>query len=72
MSTDNIDKEKQDQNSSGVKNFFRLGEVAGYFFRGKDPSRPRNFNLRMMHGINRISIIVFLLGILFLVLKRLF
>ena len=53
------------------KEFFSLGEVGGYFFRKKDPSRPSNINIRMMHGINKISIIVFLLGVLYLVLKRL-
>jgi hypothetical protein len=52
------------------KNFFKMGEVGGYFFRGKDPSRPSNINLKMMHGINKISIIIFLLGVIFIVLKR--
>ena len=46
------------------KEFFSLGEVGGYFFRKKDPSRPSNINIHMMHGINKISIIVFLLGVL--------
>jgi hypothetical protein len=55
----------------GWKEFFSLGEVGGYFFRKKDPSRPSNINIRMMHGINKISIIVFLLGVLYLILKRL-
>jgi hypothetical protein len=55
---------------NGWKEFFTLGEVGGYFFRKKDPSRPSNINIKMMHGINRISIIVFLLGIIFLILKR--
>lgn len=55
---------------AGWKQFFSIGEVGGYFFRKKDPNRPSNFNIRMMHGINKISIIVFLLGVLFLVLKR--
>lgn len=55
----------------GWKQFFTLGEVGGYFFRKKDPSRPTNINLRMMHGVNKISIVVFLLGVLYLVLKRL-
>ena len=50
--------------------FFKVGEVLGYFFRKKDPSRPANFNLRMMHGINKISIIIFLLGVLFIIVKR--
>jgi len=53
------------------KDFFSLGEVGGYFFRGKDPSRPSNINIKMMHGINKISIIVFLLGIIFIIIKRL-
>jgi hypothetical protein len=54
-----------------MKEFFRMGEVGGYFFRRKDPSRPSNINIKMMHGINKISIIIFLLGILYIVLKRL-
>lgn len=55
----------------GLKNFFRLGEAGGYFFRGKDPSRPSNINIKMMHGINKISIVIFLLGVIFIILKRL-
>ncbi|MDB5109179.1 MAG: hypothetical protein JWR67_293 [Mucilaginibacter sp.] len=35
-----------------------------YFFRKKDPNRPVNFNLRVMHAINAIAIIMFLLGII--------
>jgi hypothetical protein len=54
----------------GVKKFFQLGEVGGYFFRKKDPSRPSDINIRMMHGINKISIIVFLLGIIYIILRR--
>ncbi|MDO1445951.1 hypothetical protein Q0590_06790 [Rhodocytophaga aerolata] len=57
---------------SKVKEYFRVGEVFGYFFRKKDPSRPTNFNLRMMHGINKISIVMFLLGIVFIIIKKLF
>ncbi|HKZ37889.1 MAG TPA: DUF6728 family protein [Chryseolinea sp.] len=54
----------------GVKEFFSLGEVGGYFFRKKDPSRPADINIKMMHGINKISIVVFILGILYIILKR--
>ena len=64
----NATNEKAKKN--GWKEFFTLGEVGGYFFRKKDPSRPSNINIKMMHGINRISIIIFLLGIIFLILKR--
>jgi hypothetical protein len=54
----------------GLKEFFALGEVGGYFFRKKDPRRPSDINIRMMHGINKISIIVFLLGVIYIVLRK--
>jgi hypothetical protein len=60
--------EKQKQNS--WRDYFALGEVTGYFFRKKDAGRPRNFNLRMMHGINKISILIFLAGLIFMIVKR--
>lgn len=56
----------------GLRDFLSLGEVGGYFFRKKDPNRPINTNIRIMHGINKISIIVFLLAIIYLVIKRFF
>lgn len=55
---------------SSLLNFFRLGEVGGYFFRSKDPSRPSNINLKMMHGVNKISIGIFLVAVIYLILKR--
>jgi hypothetical protein len=54
------------------REFFSLGEVGGYFFRKKDPNRPSNVNIKLMHGINKISIAIFLVAVLYLVLKRLF
>lgn len=62
---------KKDKEQS-IKDYFNFGEVLGYFFRKKDPSRPTNFNIRMMHGINKISIIMFLAGIIFLIAKNIF
>ncbi|OKS89319.1 DUF6728 family protein [Mucilaginibacter polytrichastri] len=35
-----------------------------YFFRKKDPNRPDNFNLRVMHFINALAIVMFLAGII--------
>jgi hypothetical protein len=68
----NIDRtaDAQPRKEGGFKSFFKMGEVGGYFFRGKDPSRPSNINLNMMHGINKISIVIFLLGVIFIILKR--
>jgi hypothetical protein len=52
--------------------YFKVAEVFGYFFRKKDPNRKTNFNLRMMHGINKISILIFLAGLIYLILKNVF
>jgi hypothetical protein len=60
---------RPEKKRASLRDFFRMGEVGGYFFRGKDPSRPTNINLKMMHGINKISIVIFLLGVLFLIFK---
>lgn len=51
------------------KNFFQLGEVGGYFFRKKDPSRPKNESIKAMHIINKIAILMFLVCLL-IILKR--
>ncbi|WP_268035959.1 DUF6728 family protein [Algoriphagus sp. PAP.12] len=56
-----------------VKEFFKLGEVGNYFirvFQKPDPSKPTSFNLRMMHGINKISIVIFLLALIIWTIKR--
>jgi hypothetical protein len=67
--TDSSENPDLQKNKGGWKEFFSLGEVGGYFFRKKDPNRPRNFSLRAMHGVNKISIVIFLLGVLFLIYK---
>jgi len=43
-----------------------------YFFRKKDPNRPTNFNLKVMHVINATAIIVFLLAIIFKLIEWFF
>ncbi|WP_199757048.1 DUF6728 family protein [Pedobacter sp. KBW06] len=35
-----------------------------YLFRKKDPNRPSNINLKIMHVINAIAITVFVAGLL--------
>jgi hypothetical protein len=64
-----MENQKPATKHTTLREFFQLGEVGSYFFRKKDPSRPNNINIRMMHGINKISIVVFLLGVLFLIFK---
>ncbi len=57
---------------SRIKEYFQLGPVFGYFFRKNDPNRKPNFNLRMMHGINKIAMVMFLIGILVFIIKKFF
>jgi hypothetical protein len=64
------EESKNDKNT--LKDYFELGEMWGYFFRKKDPNRPSNVNIRMMHGINKISILMFLAGVIYLVIKNVF
>jgi len=59
--------------NSRLKEFFQLGEVSNYFirvFQKPDPDKPSNFNIRMMHGINKISILMFLVAIIIWIVKR--
>ncbi|MGZ3749900.1 MAG: DUF6728 family protein [Mucilaginibacter sp.] len=44
--------------------FFFLLNLFMYFFRKKDPNRPTSFNLKVMHIINAIAIVMFLTGII--------
>ena len=36
-----------------------------YFFRRRNPDRPQSFNLKVMHIINAIAILIFLAGIIY-------
>jgi len=54
------------------KEYLSFGELFGYFFRKKDPSRKEDFSLRSMHFVNKFSMAVFILAIIYMVIKRLF
>ena len=54
---------------SRLKNFFGLNEVFGYYFRKKDSSRPTNANIKMMHGINKISMLMFLICLIVIIVR---
>jgi hypothetical protein len=48
-------------------------QIAEYLYiRKKDPNAPDTQWLRYMHGINRLSILLFIVGILFVSILRLF
>ncbi len=49
-----------------------LKQIAEYLYLSKkDPNQPRTQWLKYMHGINRISILLFLLAMVILVVKLL-
>ena len=64
-----MEDQNKDKQGGKLKQFFQVGEVFGYFFRKKDPNRPKNFNLKAMHIINKIAIGLFLVCLL-VILKR--
>ena len=63
------EKKETKKGKISPKEVFNFGPVLGYFFRKKDPERPSNFNLRMMHGINKISIIMFLIALTVIIVR---
>jgi hypothetical protein len=62
-------QQKENQEKLSWKSFFQLGEVGGYFFRKKDPDRPNNISLKMMHGVNKISILMFLACVIIIITR---
>ena len=47
-------------------------QVLRYFYlRKPNPNDPKDVNVKLMHGMNRISIFVFLLGIIVIVFRLL-
>ena len=54
-----------------LRRYFEFGEVARYFFRRKNEGIKPNFNLKVMHGINRLAIIMFLVAIIVLIIRHL-
>jgi hypothetical protein len=70
--TNKNDSNQENKTSNHWSSYFQLGEVATYFkrlFGKKDPNAPSNFNLKMMHGINKISILIFLIGVIVMVTR---
>ena len=63
------EQDKKDDKKLTAKEAFDFGPVFGYFFRKKDPNRPSNFNIRVMHGINKISIVMFLIALTVMIIR---
>jgi cob(I)alamin adenosyltransferase len=49
-----------------------LNQIAQYLYlKKKDPNRPHSQFVKYMHGINRLSILLFLLAMIILAIKLL-
>jgi len=57
------------KNISVMKSLFNFSEVLTYFFRKPDPNRKSTFNLKVMHGINKISMLIFLMCLIVMAVR---
>lgn len=45
-------------------------QILTYFYlRKRDKEEPSNINIKMMHGMNRISLIMFLIAIIVMIVR---
>ena len=65
----------EEEKKNTVREYFGLGDVGKYILRifgKKDENVPKSINLTLMHGINRIAIVIFTLAIIFFIVKKIF
>ena len=53
------------------KEYFGFKAVFTYFFRKPGANKTKNINLKMMHGINKISALLFLVAFIIWLIRRL-
>lgn len=47
-------------------------QILTYFYiRKRDPNEPRNISLKFMHGMNRISLFMFLIAVIVMIIRLL-
>jgi len=45
-------------------------QILTYFYiRKRDPNAPKDINIKMMHGMNRISLFMFLVAIIVMIIR---
>ena len=57
---------------ASIKEYFQMNEVFSYFFRKKSKDDKADFGLKSMHFVNKFSMIVFLIAVIYLVIKQVF
>ncbi|MEQ8471012.1 MAG: hypothetical protein RIC35_07500 [Marinoscillum sp.] len=61
--------ESKEEEKKDLGYYFNFKEVLTYFFRKKDPNRPTNTSIKMMHGVNKISMIMFLICLIVIITR---
>lgn len=47
-------------------------QIQTYFYlRKRDPAEPSNVNIKFMHGMNRISLFLFLIAVIVMIVRML-
>ena len=64
-----MSEEQNKEEKKEVGYYFDFKEVMTYFFRKKDTNRPSNINIKMMHGINKISMLMFLICVIVIIAR---
>ena len=67
--TKDMSEEQNKEEKKEVGYYFDFKEVMTYFFRKKDTNRPSNINIKMMHGINKISMLIFLICVIVIIAR---
>ncbi len=67
-----MENKEAQKGRNSFQEYFAVNELFQYFARvfKKDPNSKFNINLRMMHGINRISIVMFLIALTVWIIRR--
>ena len=63
-----MNDKKKDRAS--VKEYLQFNELFTYFFRKKGRDEKPDFGLKSMHFVNKFSMVVFLIAIIYLVIKH--
>ncbi|PWJ43918.1 DUF6728 family protein [Sediminitomix flava] len=65
---------QEPKNSNRLKEYFSFGDVFRYIFGifSKRKGEKPNLSLRMMHGVNKISILMFFIAVLVIIFRQLF
>ena len=63
---------KSQNKQKKISYYFDFSEVLNYFFRKNDPNKKSNFSLKAMHTVNKLSILMFLIGVMVVIVRRIF